>query len=120
MQTKEVKSLDELMGGAVSERFAGEMKRVLQNILDPNTDAKKARKIQITVTVKPNENRNSAEFHVEAKSTLAAPLPVSTSVYIGKDKDGSVIAEEVTQEMPGTQNMFTGEVTAPKVINFGK
>lgn len=120
MKTQPIESLDKLMSGAVSERFSDELKRVLENVLDPNTDAKKARKVQLTVTIKPNEKRNVANFSVEAKSTLAPPVPVATSVYIGKDKNGQVIAEEVTKEIPGTVDLFTGEIVKQNVVNFGK
>ncbi len=112
MKTQPIKSLDLLMSGAVSERFGDELSRALENILDPNTDPKKPRKITLTVTIKPNKDRNVADFAVEAKSSLAAPVPVATSVYIGKDKHGNVVAEEVTDEIPGQMNIYGEETTA--------
>lgn len=38
-------SLETLMQGAVQEKFENELKRVLENIMDPNTDFKKKRKL---------------------------------------------------------------------------
>ena len=35
---RQMKKLDELMDGAVTERFNVEMDRVMRNIYDPNTD----------------------------------------------------------------------------------
>ena len=120
MKTQPINSLDNLMSGAVSERFNDELQKVLQNVLDPNTDPKKKRKLQFVVTVAPNEKRDAAEFSVDVKASLAPPVPVSTSVYIGKTNDGDVIAEEITKDMPGSINMFTGEIINPKTVNFGK
>ncbi|WP_314881384.1 hypothetical protein [Filifactor alocis] len=37
-------SLETLMQGAVQEKFENELKRVLENIMDPNTDFKKKKK----------------------------------------------------------------------------
>lgn len=120
MKTQPISSLDKLMSGAVSERFNDELQKVLENVLDPNTDPKKKRKVTLNVTIAPNEKRDIADFSVEAKSTLAPPIPVSTAVYIGKTSDGDIVAEEVTKELPGTVNMFTGEVTALNAAIFAK
>lgn len=118
MKTKPISSLDKLMSGAVSERFNDELQKVLENVLDPNTDSRKKRKVTLNVTITPNEKRDIADFSVEAKATLAPPIPVSTAVYIGKTADGDIMAEEVTQEIPGTVNMFTGEVVSPNTAIF--
>lgn len=49
-------------GGAV-ERFQDELTRVIANITDPNTPAKKARTVTLKMTIKPNEQRNMAEVN---------------------------------------------------------
>lgn len=117
MKTQPIKSLDTLMSGAVSERFADELARTLENVLDPNTDPKKTRKITLTLTIKPNKDRNVADFAVEAKSTLAAPIPVATTAYIGKNKKGDFVAEEVVDEIPGQLDIY-GEETTPNMATF--
>lgn len=40
-QQRQIKKLDELMDGALTERFNYEMDRVLQNVFDLNADPKK-------------------------------------------------------------------------------
>ena len=41
-------------GGAV-ERLHDELTRVIQNICDPATPAKKTRKVKLEIAIKPNE-----------------------------------------------------------------
>lgn len=42
-QVRQVKKLDELMDGAITERFNRELQRVLENVFDPNTNPKAKR-----------------------------------------------------------------------------
>lgn len=51
------KSLLEMNGGAFMERTDYEVKKVLDNILDANTKAVEKRKITLTFTFSPDENR---------------------------------------------------------------
>ena len=44
------------MPGALQERVDRAIAKVVDNILDPNTDAKKKRTIQIAITFVPNED----------------------------------------------------------------
>lgn len=88
-------NLEEFAGGALSEKVNAEIERVLKNISDPNTDPKKARKITINVTLKPNLERNAAAVIVDTKSTLAPSIPMETNIMIDKDlNSGQVLASE--------------------------
>ena len=60
-QTRQIKKLDELMDGALTERFNYEMERVLNNVFDPNTNPKAKRQIQIVIDIVPNERREEHE-----------------------------------------------------------
>lgn len=93
--------LNKFAGGAVSEKFNNEMQRVLDNIADPNTDFKKARKVTLTVTIKPNAKRNLADIKVEAKSTIAPPQPIGTEMLIGIGTDGEVTGKELMSGVEG-------------------
>lgn len=93
--------LNKFAAGAVSEKFNSEMQRVLDNIADPNTDFKKAWKVTLTVTLKPNENRNLADIKVEAKSTIAPPQPIGTEMLIGIGNDGKVTGKELMSGKEG-------------------
>lgn len=118
MATREIRNLDELMDGALTERFNYEMSRVLHNVFDPNTDPKARRQISIVVDIKPNERRDAAEFKVDVKSKLAAPVAVSQTVFIAMDDHGKVTATEITNQVPG-QIRMDGETVLPNVIEFG-
>lgn len=68
--------------GAVEERFQIELMRVLNNIRDPNTDAKATREITVKVIFKPGDQRDQAFVVVKATSKLAGIHGVGTFVEI--------------------------------------
>lgn len=94
-------SISTLAGGAVQERFEEELQKVLQNIMDPNTDWKKRRKIQLNVEFDPNEEREFSTINCNVKSTLAPQKTVSSGLFIGKDGKGRAVAAEVVKQTPG-------------------
>lgn len=114
-QNSTIYNLDTIMNGAVTERFAKAFDEVLGNIFDPNTEATKPRKITLVATIKPNADRDVASFSVEAKPTLVARKPVSTTVLLGCDEDGVIVAKELTKEIPG-QIDVEGNETSPKIV----
>lgn len=116
-QTRQIKKLDELMDGALTERFNYEMERVLNNVFDLNTDPKKKRQISIVIDIAPNERRDAADFRVDVKSKLAAPMAIAQTVMIYQDDDGNVTATEISNQVPGHIDM-DGQVTIPKVVHF--
>ncbi|MDR1946418.1 MAG: hypothetical protein LBQ51_04545 [Desulfovibrio sp.] len=75
-------TVENLYSGGVVERIHEELKRVLENIVDPNTPAKKPRKVKMEMTIKPTEARNMAEVLVSTSSTLQAPEPLETTIFI--------------------------------------
>lgn len=118
METVNISNLDQLAGGALTEKFNEEMSRVLENIYDPNTTPDKARTITIQIQIKPNKDRDSAKVILNCKATLVAPDPVETHVFIDRDSRGNVVASEITKSMPG-QIDLEGQVTSPKVTQLG-
>ena len=116
---REIKNLDTLMDGALTERFNQEFKKVLQNVFDPNTDPKKKRKLTMIVSVTPNERRDAADLQVDVTTTLAAHVPTTQTVFISMQDDGTVHALEQTGQIPGQIDM-DGNVTNPKEASFGE
>lgn len=116
-QTRQIKKLDELMDGALTERFNYEMERVLQNVFDMNANPRAKRQIQIVIDITPNERRDAAEFKVDVKSKLAPPMAVAQTVMIYQDDDGNVTATEISSQVPGQIDM-DGHVNIPKVVSF--
>lgn len=99
--------IETLYGGGAVERLQEEIQRVIANICDPNTPAKKVRKIKLELVVKPNEQRNMAEVVVNTSSTLCPPEPLETSIYIGNDpRTGEVAASEITSGEDPNQNLL--------------
>lgn len=115
-----IKQLDELMNGALTERFNSEMERVLNNVFDPNTDAKAKRQIQIVINIAPNERRDAADFKVDVKSKIAPPVAIEQMVFLHKDDSGAVTATEITREVPGQIDMNGGVQALPHIVEFGK
>lgn len=77
-------SLETLAGGAAPPRFDRELRKVVHNIMDPNTDPEAKRSITLTVTFSPTESRTSLGAKIEVKTKLAPPKPVDTAVHIGE------------------------------------
>lgn len=95
-------SIESLCGGAVNERINRALRKVSDNILDPNTDAKKKRKITLELTFLPNKD-DREEVAVEAHVTMkiAPEEGVATKFYINRDlaNDTVTITESVKGQM---------------------
>jgi hypothetical protein len=95
-------NLSEIAEGAVQSKFAKEVEKVCKNILDLNTDATKKRKITISLTYIPNDQRNSVDVVVETKSTLAPQVGTSTTMLLDRDLNtGYMAANELKSKIPG-------------------
>lgn len=73
-EIKEIGILD-MMNGAIGERAAYELSRIMKNCRDLNTEAKKARTLTIKLSIVPTENRDSVAVRAEVSSKL---VPVSS------------------------------------------
>ena len=96
-------TVDSLAGGGAVERLHRAIDEALENILDPNTAAKKTRTVTLKMTIKPNEQRNMGEVTVATSVALCPPQPLETSIIIDKDRTGRAVASELmTGESPGS------------------
>ena len=120
MAERPIKSLSELMDGGPEERFNIELGKVWDNIRDPNTNAKTPREIILKVKAIPNERRDAAEFKVTVTSKLAPMVELTQTVMLQFKDDGSVIATERTDQVPGQIKMDGTEQPLPKVLTLGK
>ncbi|WP_438497125.1 replication terminator protein [Paenibacillus sp. IHBB 3054] len=84
-----------LAGGGVGERVNLEFQKVAENIQDPNTDWKATRKVTITVTLKPDQEREIALVSVDVKPSLAPAYGIATKLMFGIEGDGTVVAAEL-------------------------
>lgn len=77
--------LSELNEGSLQERFEYELTKVAENVMDANTDPEKKRKINITMTIMADEQRDQLFIDSEVKSTLVPRKNVSAKVLIDTD-----------------------------------
>ena len=98
-------NLEMFAGGALQEKFDDAVKKVLANLLDPNTPWKNKRKIAIEVSFEQNEDRDDASVNVSVVTKLAPVKPIGTRMSIGKDLDTEeVFAEEYGSQCRGANN----------------
>ena len=99
-------NLEEFAGGAFTTQINRELKKVTENIQDPNTEATAKRRITVVIEFKPNDARNFVTTGVQAKSTLAPALGAVTALSMGKNlKTNEVEAVEVGKQIPGQMSM---------------
>lgn len=89
--------LAELADGAVAERFNLEMQRVLDNIMDPNTDPKKVRTLTLKISFKADENRDIVTANIDTKANLAPVVGIGTKFLLDRDGNGNVVGAELIQ-----------------------
>ncbi len=100
-------SLEQMVGGALQEQFTKSFDRVVDNLHDPNTPFKEARKITIELKFTQNEARDDVSCSVSVKEKLSAQAPMQTAFMVGKNlKTGQMYAEEY-----GRHNHLKGQTT---------
>ena len=117
-------NLAEMAQGAFMEQFHRELGEVLANIVDPNTDPKKARKITLSMTLKSDENREVVTVETQSKSTLVPPKPLGTTIIIDRDNDGTVVGAELISGQKGQmfmdQDGTVKDDRGNKVVNMAR
>jgi hypothetical protein len=104
-------SLEQMVGGALQEQFTKSFGRVVENLHDPNTPFKEARKITIELKFTQNEARDDVSCSVSVKEKLAAQAPMQTAFMVGKNlKTGQVFAEEY-----GRHNHLKGQMSVDEM-----
>ncbi len=80
-------TLTNLGGGAAIEKFQEELEKVIKNILDPNTDPKAKREVNLKVIIQPNAERNWVAIKIEALAKVAPNVAYATRAFVGIDRD---------------------------------
>ena len=111
-------SLLQMAKGAIQERVDYEVSRVVDNILDMNTEAKVKRKVVLTIVMTPDDDRQVVKIEASAKSTLAPVTPVGTSLVITADGNGEMMLAEIIPQVPGQISMTGEEQEAPKILKI--
>lgn len=106
-------SLEQIMGGALQAQFSKSFDRVVDNLADPNTSFKEARKITITLKFTQNEKRDDVACDVSVVEKLAAQAPMQTAFAVGKNlKTGEMYAEEYGKNIRGQMTVEELDVVA--------
>lgn len=104
--------LSSLANGAIQEKLDGELKKVFDNIHDPNTKAEDKRTVTIKLEFAPDENRQTVKVNSNISVKLANVRDVSMTVLTDKDlANGHVVAKELKSNVPG-QTYFDDDLTA--------
>lgn len=99
-------NLEEFAGGKLSVQLNKALEKVTENIQDPNTDAQKVRKINVSISLRPNDERNFVSTTVETKLSLAPELGATTAMSMGRDlRTGEVEAIEIFNQIPGQMSV---------------
>lgn len=98
--------LQDLVGGALQEKFAKSFEKVIANLQDPNTPYKNKRQIQITLKFQQNENRDDVHVGIEVIEKLSPQAPMETAFSVGKDlRTGDLYAEEYGKQIKGQMSL---------------
>lgn len=99
-------NLEEFAGGKLSVQLNKALEKITENVQDPNTDAQKVRKINVSISFRPNDERNFVATTVETKLSLAPELGATTALSMGRDlRTGEVEVVEIFNQIPGQMNV---------------
>jgi hypothetical protein len=118
IEQKKVPILD-MAKGALSEEVAFQLGKVAENLLDPNTDWKKSRKMVITLEFTTDEHREITRVTATTESKLATSKPISTQLAFGADQNGELCAVELSKVGVGQQSFSGDEEPENKIFEIG-
>ena len=132
----ELLNLNEIADGALQEKINAAMRKVLENMQDPNTPYKVKRGITVKLGFTQTESRGDAVVDVSVETKLAPASPLQMMMSIGKDlRSGEVYAEEYGKQVKGqmsldmaklaqvdgdTVDTETGEVVSGNIVDYRK
>lgn len=111
-------SLLQMAQGAIQERVDYEVSRVVDNVLDMNTEATAKRKVVLTIELIPDKDRRVVKVNASAKSTLAPVTPVGTSLVVTADGNGEMMLAEIVPQVPGQVSLDGTEQETPKILKI--
>lgn len=88
--------INALSGGALAEKVNIELRKIAENVLDPNTKPDAVRTLTVTIKIKPNETRQIGAADIQVKSSLAPSRGIPTSFVFDFDHDGKAVLKELT------------------------
>lgn len=114
MEILDKKSILEMDRGAVTELADYGMAKLLDDIIDPNTQATSPRTLTITVKLMPNEQRTKVDVEYAYKLGFGKMLPLGTTLHVTADREtGEICMVEATPQIPGQIGFDGGEQERP-------
>lgn len=107
-------SLGKLDNGGLEERFALQLRKVIDNIDDPNTDPEAKREVNIKITFKPiDDGRRIIRVSYLCEPKLATLNAPALTAEIGGNKNGELVMAP-TPTLPFSSN----ENFKPRVVSI--
>lgn len=114
MEILDKKSILEMDHGAVIELADYGMAKLLDDIMNPNTQATSPRTLTITVKLTPNEQRTKVDVEYTHKLGFGKMLPLGTTLHAMADREtGEMVLVEATPQIPGQMGFDGGEQERP-------
>lgn len=110
-------SLETLAGGALAEKVDDAVRQVVENIQNPNTEAKIKRRICITIDFAPSKTRQLANTKISVTTKLAPTEAIDTQMFMGVDiRTGELGISEIGDQINGQMNLadFSQPKEAPE------
>jgi hypothetical protein len=85
-------TLATIANGALMETATAELRRICENIQDPNTKAEAKRKLKIEILLEPNEKREHANITYTVKPEMPGPDAGKTLAVIAMDPETRSLA----------------------------
>lgn len=106
--------------GRLIELLDQGLEELLQNVTDPNIPPEPKRSFTVTLEWHPKKGaeREQGDIIVTAKTRLAPPRPFLSTVFIGRNADGVLEAEEAAPRHDPRQNYLPGE--GPRILSIKK
>lgn len=80
---KEILTLASMCGGGVQERINRALAKISDNILDPNTEAKKKRVLTVKIELTPSEDdREDVVVDISTAYKLAPEVGLKTQLFV--------------------------------------
>lgn len=114
METLDKKSILEMGQGSFIELADYGMAKLLDDIMDPNTQATSQRTLTITLKLTPNEQRSKVAVECIHKLSFGKMLPLETTLHAIADREtGEMCMIEATPQIPGQMGFDGGEQERP-------
>ena len=100
--TKQINfDLSAVAEGGLQEKLDRALDQVTENIMDPNTDQTKKRKITISLVFEPSKSGDAVDVDIQTKISLVPETGVGTTMLIGRDGKGKAVVNELKSGTPG-------------------